>query len=88
MSFAFTYNYPDTNIPQITVESIEERYKFRLCKEDGSEIKSFSIRKDMIHNLQEATAYDGEEADAIERFRKFGKEHFPDLFKNTIPDNP
>ncbi|HVT84282.1 MAG TPA: hypothetical protein VHD35_03725 [Chitinophagaceae bacterium] len=84
MAFTFTYNYPDNNMPQITVESIEEGYKFRLCKEDGTETNTFSISKDIIHNLQAATGYDGKEADAIEKFRKFGKEHYPDFFKNSM----
>ena len=84
MPFIFTYNYPTNDMPEITVEPIEEGYKFRLCETDGTERNTFSISKDIIHNLQAATGYDGSEADAIEKFRQFGKAHYPDDFKNTI----
>ncbi len=81
MSFGYEYGYPTFEKPEFTVKSIEDGYKFVFFDDEGKENSAFSINKEIVQNILAATGYVGIEADAIEKFRSFGKEKWSEHFK-------
>ena len=79
VSLGADVKFPDDQDPEYRVESIEGGYKFVFTKDDTL---SFSIGEEVIEKTSMATGYEGKQGEAIETFRAYGKDKWPERFHN------
>lgn len=79
--FGSYIDFPNSEKKEFSVSSVEDGYKFVFYNEKGEEDGAFSINGETTEHLYAATGYTGKEAEAIETFRKYGQEKWPERFR-------